>query len=142
MKKFLILFSSLLGFTRLFCGGVSASEISGSQDSCLITVYNAISNSIFEHLNKVHITIDGAHSLGLLSKNKITNKGLLSNYQSSKILEMGMNMIVDQKFSCKAGVFLSKNQHLYKTESKSKSLTSLRIKPDLYTFQIILKFKI
>ena len=66
-----------------------------------------------------------------------------SKHRAAKMFEMGMHMPLSQKFSWGAEVGVSKYKNNLTSEIPQKRpLAGLRLKPDLYTFQISLKYKI
>ena len=66
-----------------------------------------------------------------------------SKHRAAKMLEMGMHIPLNQKFSWGAEVAVSKYKNNLTSETQQKRpLAGLRLKPDLYTFQISLKYKI
>lgn len=72
-----------------------------------------------------------------------TKKEPPSKYRASKLFEMGMNMAISSKMSWGAELSVSKYKNNFETEVKSKQpVTGFRLKPDIYTFQVGLKYKI
>ena len=73
----------------------------------------------------------------------VNQKEPASKYRVSKLLEMGMTLPINPKMSWGAEVSISKYKNNFETETKPKRpATGFRLKPDIYTFQIGLKYKI
>jgi hypothetical protein len=139
------------GFNAAIKKPVDVSKATSTERSEILPSATEIKNFFYEQVKSLSIFAEPINSsqLGIQSSNFLTSlmsstrKSSLSKYRTSKLFELGMNMTISPKISWGAEVSISKYNNNFKSESKPKvPVTGFRLKPDIYTFQVGLKYKI
>lgn len=131
-------------------GFVGSSPVQSSflnqKDSYISKVLD-ISNYFLSSLRNLKVFVESRADVRLYSLMEPlsvpSSSQIPSKYRAAKLFEMGMNMSLNQKFSWGAEVAVGKyKNNLTPDIQQKRPLAGLRLKPDLYTFQISLKYKI
>jgi hypothetical protein len=130
---------------------LDARKIASTEESTILPSANEIKTFFYEQIKSLSIFAEPINSSQLRVQSSNFLSALMnsakqeppSKYRASKVFELGMNMAISPKISWGAEVSVSKYKNNFESEAKPKPpLKGFRLRPDIYTFQVGLKYKI